>query len=441
MAVMNKYRFTAVLVLLSGLALGYFDALHLVNPDSLLAKPFKFGLDLLGGVHLVYEADVSAITPIEIENSMEGLRDVIEQRVNLFGVTEPVVQIEQKGIMKAVEAREHRLIVELPGVTDTNQAIKMIGETPFLEFRLENPNIKITEDTLVNEAYIPSGLDGRFLEKSTLEFDGTTMQPQISLVFNKEGGDLFATITRANIDKTLAIFLDGLPISTPVIREEIVSGKAQISGQFTPQEAKTLVQRLNSGALPIPIKLISQQAIGPTLGESVMLKGINAGLYGILAVMIFLLFWYRFPGLIASLALGIYIVLMLALFKAIPITITAAGIIGFVMSVGMAVDANILIFERMKEELDEGKPLNAALKEGFDRAWPSIRDSNVSSLITGVILFWLGTSMVQGFALTFSIGILVSMFTAITVTKSFLLALGLKGEGKATKFLFGSGLK
>ncbi|MFH1863284.1 MAG: protein translocase subunit SecD, partial [bacterium] len=264
----------------------------------------------------------------------------------------------------------------------------------------------------------------------------TTFEPYVSLEFNSEGGDLFAKITKENIGKRLAIFLDGAPISTPVIREEIPNGKAQITGQFTPQEVKTLVQRLNSGALPVPITLISQQSIGPTLGEKVLFKGINAGIYGIILVALFLIFWYRLPGLIAVIALSVYVVLLLGIFKIIPVTLTAAGIAGFILSVGMAVDANILIFERMKEERRDGKQLNAAITEGFSRAWLSIRDSNVSSIISAVILYWMGTSMVKGFALTLGIGVLVSMFSAITVSRTFLIALGVKGESKLSQFLW-----
>lgn len=434
---MAKYRFFAIIILIAGIVIGYFDVLHLFNPESMFSLPFKLGLDLRGGVHLVYKADISAIDPSEISSAMEGLRDVIERRINIFGVAEPLIQVQEAGILKSVENREQRLIVELPGVTDVNQAIKMIGETPFLEFRLENKNIEIKKDTSLYEAFLSTGLDGRYLKKALLNFDQTTSEPQVSLEFNDEGSKLFAEITKDNVGARLAIFLDGLPISTPVIREEIPSGRAQITGQFTPQEAKLFVQRLNSGALPVPISLISQQSIGPTLGEKVLFNGIRAGIYGIILVAVFLIFWYRIPGLIAVFALSIYVVLVLAIFKLIPVTITAAGIAGFILSVGMAVDANILIFERMKEERRSGKALNASILEGFSRAWLSIRDSNVSSLITSVILYWIGTSMIKGFALTLTIGILISMFSAITITRTFLLALGIKGEGKLSRFLYG----
>ncbi len=439
----SKYRFISFLLILIGLGLAYFDAVSFLKPESFLyskiiSAPFKLGLDLQGGAHLAYKADLSAIKSSETSNAMEGLRDVIERRINAFGVGEPLVQVEKSA------GGEQRLIVELPGITNINEAIKMIGETPFLEFRTENPNIeKLTEEEKKNPSsvFVQSDLTGRFLKRAVLEFNQTTFEPIISLEFNDEGGKIFAKMTKENIGKPIAIFLDGGPISVPNVREEITGGKAQITGQFSPKEAKVLVQRLNSGALPVPISLISQQSVGPSLGEKFLAKGIMAGIYGMILVALFLILWYRLPGLIAVLALVLYTVITLALFKLVPVTLTAAGIAGFILSVGMAVDANILIFERMKEELKNGSGLNHAISEGFSRAWLSIRDSNVSSLITAGILFWMGTSMIKGFALTLGLGILISMFSAITVSRTFLLATGIKGEGRFSKFLFGSGLK
>ena len=438
-----KYRFISFLLILAGLGIAYFDAVNFLKPESflysrILSVPFKLGLDLQGGVHLTYKADLSAIKPAEAANAMEGLRDVIERRVNAFGVGEPLVQVEKSA------GGDQRLIVELPGVTNVNEAIKMIGETPFLEFKTENPAAdKLTEEEKKDSSkvFVSSDLTGRYLKKAILDFDQTTFEPVISLEFNDEGGKLFAKMTKENVGKSIAIFLDGAPISVPNVREEITGGKAQITGQFTPQEAKLLVQRLNSGALPVPVSLISQQSVGPTLGEKFLAKGIMAGIYGMILVSLFLILWYRLPGLAAVLALGLYTIIILALFKLIPVTLTAAGIAGFILSVGMAVDANILIFERMKEELKKGKNLQSAVSEGFSRAWLSIRDSNISSLITAGILFWMGTSMIKGFALTLGVGILISMFSAITVSRTFLLAIGLKGESRVGKFLFRSGIR
>lgn len=435
---MLKYRLIAILVLLVGLGIGYLDVAHIYTPDFFLARSFKLGLDLQGGVHLIYKADISNIALEEISEAMDGLRDVIERRVNFFGVAEPIVQLEESGSILSSKEKEQRLIVELPGVTDVNQAIAMIGETPFLEFRTERPDIQ--EGMNVLEAYQTTSLNGRYLKKAVLQFNQTTYEPQISIEFNDEGANLFAQMTKDNVNKTIAIFLDGAPISMPVVREEIPNGKAQISGQFTPEEAKQLVQRLNSGALPVPIHLISQQNIGPTLGEKILDQGIKAGILGLILVSLFLIIWYRLPGLVAVLALALYTIIVLAIFKLIPVTLTAAGIAGFILSVGMAVDANILIFERMKEERKQGRPILSAITEGFHRAWLSIRDSNFSSLITAVILFWMGTSMVKGFALTLGIGVLVSMFSAITISRTFLLSLKMKEDSKIWEFLFGSGI-
>jgi len=376
----------------------------------------------------------------EVSSAMDGLRDVIERRVNFFGVAEPVVQIQQSG-------SEDRLIVELPGIKNISEAITLIGETPYLEFKTQRPQEEIDailaaqkngEQLNEDPYFIPSPLTGRFLQKATLDFNQTTLEPEISLQFTGEGADLFAQITKDNVGKPLAIYLDGAPISAPNVKEEITGGRAQITGRFTVEEAKTLVSRLNSGALPIPIELISQQTVGASLGEEVLAKSIKAGIIGILAVALFLLFWYRLIGLAAVLALAIYAAVVLMLFKIIPVTLTAAGIAGFILSVGVAVDANILIFERIKEELRNGKTFQAAVPEGFSRAWTSIRDSNISTLITATILYWFGTSVVKGFALTLGVGVLISLFSSFTVTRTFLAAANFKGEGsRLAKILLG----
>jgi len=275
-----------------------------------------------------------------------------------------------------------------------------------------------------------------------LRLFGTQENPR--LLVHRSLKNLFAQITKENVGKPLAIYLDGSAISVPNVKEEITSGKAQITGRFTAEEAKTLVSRLNSGALPIPIELISQQTVGASLGEEVLYKSIYAGIVGILAVAVFLLLWYRLLGFAAILALAIYASVVLMLFKLIPVTLTAAGIAGFILSVGVAVDANILIFERIKEELRsglpagrQGKTLQAAVPEGFSRAWTSIRDSNISTLITAAILYWFGSSVVKGFALTLGVGVLVSMFSAFTITRTFLAAANIKGESKLAKVFLG----
>jgi protein-export membrane protein SecD len=433
---MNKYRFFALLILVLGLTLGY---LVFATEKGFMSvkRPFVLGLDLKGGTHLVYKADVSKLKESDISSSMESLRQVIEQRVNIFGVSEPLVQVEHAGFGNATN--DERLIVELPGVTDITKAVAAIGETPVLDFRLVNKN---PSGTSTEELFIPTELTGRYLKRATLEFDQNTRSPLVSLQFNDEGGKIFANLTKNHVGDSMGIFLDGRPLSVPVIREEIPNGTAQISGNFTPEEAKALVRNLNYGALPVPIELISTQTIGASLGEAAVKDSVKAGLIGFAFVVFFLIVWYRLPGFLASVALSLYVAIMLAIFKLVPVTLTAAGLAGFILSIGMAVDANILIFERTKEELRAGKKLGEAIHEGFARAWTSIRDSNSSSMITAVILYWLGTSpVIKGFALVFFLGVLASMFTAITASRALLYSLPISLDRKDTlvRVLFGSG--
>jgi len=377
----------------------------------------KLGLDLQGGTHLVYEGNLKDI-PNEAKNdAMASVRDVIERRVNAFGVSEPLVQV----------SGENRIIVELPGVKDINEAIKLIGQTPFLEFREENPNPPAaTPDAngqvslAVDQMFLPTNLSGKEFKRATLDFDQNTNVPQIALQFDAEGTKKFSDITTRNVGKRVAIFLDGQVLSAPTVQTAITDGRAVITGQFNVQEAKELVTRLNSGALPVPIQLIQQENVGATLGLVSVRKSVAAGIIGFIIIALFMIIYYRLPGLLAVIALTIYTFLALAIFKIFGITLTLAGIAGFILSIGMAVDANILIFERMKEELRRGKNMDLAVEDGFNRAWLSVRDSNFSSLITTFILAYFGTSIIRGFAITLSIGILVSMFTAITVTRTFL---------------------
>jgi len=454
---MWKKRLIAVLILILATLVGFFvvysepkaeDKLPVITSPTWFAKfPFKLGLDLSGGTHLVYKADISKLESDSISDSLASLRDVIERRVNAFGVSEPIVQVEEGGI---TSTDKYRLIVDLPGVTDVNQAIKLIGETPILEFKIEkdgareiaqnvvpdeNGNINIVADDL----YASTKLTGQYLKTSRVDFNPTTGVPMIVLNFNDEGSDLFAQITKKNIGKTVAIFLDGQIISSPTVQEEITGGEAVITGTFDIKEAKALVGRLNSGALPVPIELVTTQTIGPILGAQAIDAGLKAALIGFLAISIFLLIWYRLPGLVAILSLTIYVLLVLAIFKLLPVTLTAAGIAGFIISVGIAVDANVLIFERLKEEIRAGRSVYDAVDQGFDKAWFSIRDANTSTLITAAILFWFGTSLIKGFALTLIIGVLVSMFSAITVTRALLRVVKPRTDGRVSKFLFSSG--
>lgn len=512
-------------------------------------KP-KLGLDLQGGAHLVFEADISSVPDENRVSAVEGVRDVIERRINAFGIAEPLVQTNKQG-------DKYRVIVELAGVFDVNEAIKQIGETPLLEFKKQNPaytgEINLTpeqqtqldeyntqakqkaidllqkikngedfsqmakensedpgskdaggelgfvkkntlvpefenaifDDLLVNEItpepvetqfgyhiiqkleekgfgderevnsrhilvakitaqdLIPpqdqwtnTELSGKHLENAQVVFDPNTNQPQVSLVFNDEGKDLFSVITKENLNKPVAIFLDEQPISIPTVQTEITNGEAVITGDFTIPEAKLLAQRLNAGALPVPINLIAQQNIGPSLGSKSLELSFFAGIIGLLAVAVFMILYYRLPGLVAVVSLIIYGVIVFGIFKIMSVTLTLAGVTGFIMSVGMAVDANVLIFERLKEELKDQKPLENALIVAFKRAWPAIRDSNVSTMISAIILFWFGTSVIKGFALTLSIGIIISMFTAIVVSKT-ILELVITSRVKKYLWLFG----
>ena len=510
----------------------------------------KLGLDLQGGAHLIYEGDVSNLNATDTESAMEGVRDVIERRVNAFGVSEPIVQV----------SGNNRLIVELAGVFDVNEAIRQIGETPLLEFKEQNPQASapeltaeqqtemdtynanalkqakdiiaklnngesfadlavqysedlgskdnggdlgfankgayvtefekaIWEDLEVGQItpepiktqfgyhiikkeevqgegdteqvrashillatksiydyvppvdqWLPAELTGKHLKRSEVVFDPQTGAPTVSLQFNEEGTKLFGDITARNINKPVAIFLDSQAISVPTVGGAITGGEAIISGSFDLTEAKLLAQRLNAGALPISISLISEQTVGPTLGQISLNKSLQAGLIGLALVALFMLAFYRLPGLIAVIALAIYTAIALAIFIIWPITLTLAGIAGFILSIGMAVDANVLIFERMREELHNEKPLASAIEDGFIRAWASIRDSNISSLITCFILIWFGSGIIKGFALTLGIGILVSMFSAIIITRTFL-RLFSKSLSKRSMWWFNASIK
>ncbi len=617
------------------------NAIHLPKVKEV---PFRLGLDLQGGTHLVYNADMSQIPSQDQASALEGVRDVIERRVNVFGVSEPLVQTSYSN-------GEARVVVELAGIQDVNQAITMIGETPLLEFKEQstavrqltaeekaqldsfnqdaaakadevlgkllsggdfaalakeysqdtntkdnggdlgwiteesNPDVvqyvkdlavggftkepiqtangyelyklddkrvktnpfndnepdkevkaahllicyegiegcnsgltrdeayakikeikeratpqnftqlvkenstepgaatsggelgwfgrgqmvKPFEDAVfpqqvgtisfvvetqfgyhliykederdieeykVSHIFIPTmteadivgnqqewqntELTGKNLDRAYVSFNPNDNTPQVSLKFDSEGSRMFEDITGRNVGKPVAIFLDGYIISAPRVDEKITGGEAVISGGFNIQEAKLLAQRLNAGALPVPIELVSQQTVGASLGHSSLNASLFAGIIGLLAVGLFMIAYYRLPGILSVISLGIYGILVLAIFKIWPVTLTLSGMAGFILSIGMAVDANVLIFERLKEELREGKPLDNALSESFNRAWPSIRDGNISTLITCFILIQFTTSIVKGFAITLGLGVIVSMFSAIVITKTML---------------------
>ena len=455
--------------------------------------PFNLGLDLQGGTQLVYEADMTSIAEADREEAMESARDIIERRVNAFGVSEPLVQAN-KGL-----SGEYRIIAELAGVKDVDEAIKMIGETPILEFKEQNlealnnisesinldandvtveteggENVEVVSDVEAmpeiteDDLWKSTELTGKYLKRATLQFNPNDGSPEVSLQFNDEGDKLFAEITGRNVGQPVAIFLDGYIISAPTVNEKITGGQAVISGQFTIDEAKDLVKRLNSGALPVPISLVSQKTVEASLGAKSISNSLEAGLIGLLLVSIFMVIVFRLPGLLSVVSLAVYGLTMLAIFKSIPvllalvlvfvmialifysfheikifdsslaflftligillffyalnpITLSLSGIAGLILSLGMAVDANILIFARTKEELRKGEGINQAISDGFKKAWPSIRDGNISVLLTCLILMFFGTSAVQGFGTTLFIGVSVSLFSAIVITRALLI--------------------
>ena len=377
------------------------------------------GLDLQGGAHLVYQTDLSKIEPGEENDAVTGVVDVIRRRIDALGVAEPVIQKTHDN---------SRVIVELPGIQNINEAINLIGETAQLEFRAGIKDKSLDENNQSKsynyEDWADIGLTGAYFKRAEVFIDqsGTSIvrRPQISIEFDSEGANIFAEATKANIKKPLAIFLDKTLLSAPIVQDEITDGNAIISGDFTLESARKLAIQLNAGALPVPIALISQSNIGATLGQESVDKSIIAGVLGLLLVLLFMIIYYRLPGLIAAVALIMYTIITLAIYIYIPVTLTLAGIAGFIISIGMAIDANILIFERMKEELREDRSVVAAVDAGFTRAWNSIRDSNVATIITCIILYYFGSGLIRGFALTLGIGVIVSMFSAITITHTLL---------------------
>lgn len=442
--------------------------------DGWLQKmTIKQGLDLRGGVHLVYEADMKDIEKGKEMEAIKGVQDIIERRVNAFGVAEPSIRPSKIG-------DSYRLIVELAGVTDVEEAKKILKETPFLEFKEEGEELnelsddmkkfvdetamqsfqsmqdnketkeedKLTleqiKDRLTSQLLQPqwkaTGLSGKQLDGASSTFNQQTGQPIVSIQFNGEGKDLFKEITKRSKGKRVAIFLDGVVISAPTVQAVIRDGRAEISGGFTLAEAKDLAQRLNAGALPVPIKLIQEQSIEASLGAESLQKSLRAAFWGLVAVAVFMMIYYRLAGVVAVIALVSYAAMMVAVVKLsslspFGITLTLPGIAGFILSVGMAVDANILIFERIKEELARGRELSAAINEGFKRAWTSIRDGNYSTLITSTILVVFGSGFIQGFALILIVGVLLSMFTAIIITRIIMRLLEVKWLAKRKKLV------
>ncbi|MBQ4647263.1 MAG: protein translocase subunit SecD [Candidatus Gastranaerophilales bacterium] len=372
-----------------------------------MKKPASLGLDLVGGSRLMLEAQTSDSVPKITSEIMDSLQYAIENRVNAMGVGETIVQ----------RVGTKRLLVEIPNITDTAKAKEFIGQTAQLEFK--RPVI----DKAGNRDWESTGLTGKDLRKALVSSTPTTGEWVVALEFNNEGAKKFSNLTKELVGKEMAIFFNGVLQSAPRVNEQISGGSAQISGGeggFEYTQAKEMVDLLNAGALPVGAEIIQEETVGPTLGADSVNKSKIAGFIGIAAVMVFMILYYRVMGLISCFALIIYALINFAIFKLVPVTLTLTGIAGFILSIGMAIDANILIFERTKEELKMGRTLFTAINSGFDRAFTSIFDSNVSTIMTCLILYYFGASMVKGFALTLIIGVCLSMFSAITVTKNFM---------------------
>ena len=372
------------------------------------------GLDLAGGSHLVFEVDTSGLSDDERAQAITSLKEVIERRVNLFGVSEPNVQTSSFG-------GKDRMIVELPGVSDTKEAVQLIGATAQLSFA------EVKDNPAENELpYVPSDLTGGDLKRARVVFEPTTGKPAVSIEFSPEGATKFEALTERNIGKPLPVLLDNSLVTAPVVQEKISGGQAQITGDFSTDEANRLAIQLNAGALPVPVHLVEQKTVGATLGADSIDKSVRAGVVGIAMVGVFMVLAYGKLGFFADIALVVFGILTLAVYKIIPVVLTLPGIAGFLLSVGMAVDSNILIFERFKEER-ENRAFADALEISFGRAWDSIRDANIATLVTAFILanpldlsFLHTSGPVRGFAITLAIGILVSLFTGIVVSRNLL---------------------
>ena len=398
-----------------------------LDSERLGRQGLTLGLDLKGGSHLVYEADLSQKDPSQSDDdAMQGVLGKIERRVNEYGVTEPIIQ--RQG--------HDRILVQLPGVTDVDKAKKLIGETAELDFREmeldESGRLVFDEEgkpkwTALAVAVGSDGeekaLTGKYLKPNAyVDLSQQLNEPEVAFEWDEEGAVLFEQITKRNLHKPLGIYMDGEPISWPTV-QAVIEERGVITG-LSMDEARTLAIQLNSGSLDVPLKVIQEQDVDATLGADSIQKSLIAGAIGLALIVLFMALYYRVSGFVAICALVVYSVLLAAIFKLVPVTLTLPGVAALILSIGMAVDANVLIFERMKEELRSGRTLGAAVETGFNRAWPAIRDSNVTTFIACIVLYWfggtLGAFMVRGFALTLFIGVALSMFSAIVVTRTFL---------------------
>lgn len=440
-------RRTDLLWLLVIIALGV-GAFWLVQDPG---YPIRRGLDLQGGLQVLLEADLPADRPIT-PDEMNTARQIVDQRVNALGVAEPLVQVEG----------DRRILVELPGIDNPDEAIALIQETALLEF-VDTGSSSLPEGlcirTSLNEGAaspcetggdgtaVPTFetiMTGAELQEAHVELDSTFNRPYVAFTLHSEAADIFADYTRDNQGQFLTIVLDKQVISSPRIESAITSGSGSITGQFTTEEATKLALQLRYGSLPIPLRIETTRQVGATLGQQSIDDSIRAGIIGVIMVLIFMLAYYRLPGVLADVALLIYVLLNFAVFVLLPVTLTLPAITGFLLSIGMAVDANVLIFERLKEELRDGRRIDDAVHAGFSRAWTSIRDSNVATLVICAVLWMFGRSFgasaVQGFAITLAIGVTISMFTAVIITRTlaFLVIGGAAGWLQKNKWLLGA---
>lgn len=383
--------------------------------------PLKEGLDIKGGLEVTLKADMSQIDAKDRNSALESVKNVISRRVDLFGVSESSVKT-------VVSGNDYRLVLELPGVDDAQQALNIIGQTAQMQFALPvfTPGKTATESATLT-GFTNTDLTGADLRLAQVTFDTQDRNPAVAITFKDSGREKFAKLTKDNLGKPIAILLDGYPITMPTVQVEITTGTAQITGKFTTEEAKALAVQLNAGALPVPVSVLSQKNIPPTLGADSVKKSLTAGGIGLALVAFFMIAYYGRLGLIASICLILNGLFTFALYKIIPVVLSLPGIAGFLLSVGMAVDSNILIFERYKEEMRAGRPFKVGLELAFGRAWNSIKNANAATILTGLILFnpldwsFLNTSgSVRGFALTLILGIVISLFTGIVVTRNFL---------------------
>lgn len=380
---------------------------------------FKQGLDIQGGMQVVLEADMTDIAVTDRVAALTSAKEVIARRVDLYGISEPVVQT-------SVANESYRINVELPGLSNSADALALVGQTAQLDFGLfQTPEIDSPAATLSGVTIVPTGLTGKMLKRSSVQFDPQTGEPLVAIQFDSEGSKLFGEITSQNVGQPMGIFIDGSMIMAPVIQVPILTGEATITGGFTIQEAEQLSVQLNAGALPVPISVLELRTLGASLGDVSVRQSIQAGLVGIGLVMLFMILYYGVQGLVASIALLIYAVVTLALYKIIGVTLTLPGIAGLLLSIGMAVDANILIFERMKEELRKGKPFTLAMENGFGKAWDSIKDANIITIFTALVLinpmdfaFLNRSGLVRGFGITLLIGVILGLFTGVIVTRT-----------------------